>query len=330
MSWSAWANDNNRLQEITKEIEKSNQKVKSLNVEQKEYAKKISIYKKRLEDAQKNLNSLSKKETVKAKKKRSLESEIKLLNQKISELEMLSFESFRSLYEAEYIEEDPQSSQFLSFFVHQTDKQILEIMNKNDILLDNSQNLAKEINSLNTKKKNEKKNISFAKYVTGTNSSSLEKSVATKKKILDNLSILKSEKEKIKKIIAGLNLKKVTSGYTYKFSEKGLVWPVKGEILKSKLNVDGIDIKTKDKYALAIDDGVVAKLGNIGNKKYLIIDHLNGYVSTYVYKGNTLISFSSPVKRAQKLIELSQNTIHFEIRRDKKYPIDPLTLLGKE
>ena len=183
--------------------------------------------------------------------------------------------------------------------------------------------LNKQIREIEEKRRKEQKNISFSRYVTSAVSKNLAESKKKEKEVSKKLAFLQEERDKLEKIIANLKLERQISGYSYEFSTGNILWPVKGEIVENDLRRSGLDIKTHDDFCIAVDDGVVADYTRIGNKKCLVVDHRNGYISVYVYKGSTLAELRSKVKRGQNLARLHSDMIHFELRKDLKESVDP-------
>ena len=250
--------------------------------------------------------------------------QIDRLKSKIGEIKELYLLSFIRLYEAEYIEEEPINSSVLSSMVRASDQKVAQYSQKNLKLKNNTVSLNRQIRDLEQKRKKEQENITFSRYVTSAVSKDLAESKKKERQVSKKLAFLQEERDKLEKIIANLKLERQVSGYSYKFTASDILWPAKGEVVENDLRRSGLDIKTKSKYCRAVDDGVVAEYKRLGNKKCLVVDHRNGYISVYVYRGSTLAELRGQVKRGQNLAALQSDLLHFELRKNLKESVDPL------
>ncbi len=318
-----FAGEEEKLDVLVKKIEARKREINEIKSEQTEYSHKITDYSKRLKNAKSRLTTLERKFSGKSKEKEKLKKQIAEVKKEIEDIHAMYTLAFIRLYEAEFIDEEPVNSQVLSYFVQSSSRKA-EIYSERNIKLQNSTvSINRQIRELEKKKDKEVKNIKFSQYVTSAANKSLVDSKKKEKKISKELAFLQEEREKLERIIANLKLDKMRTGYSYKFSQSHILWPVRGEIVENDLRKSGLDISTKDKYCKAVDNGIVADYDKIGNKKCLIVDHRNGYISVYIYKGSTLAEMRSEVKRGQNLALLQSDLVHFELRKDRKNSVDP-------
>ncbi len=117
------------------------------------------------------------------------------------------------------------------------------------------------------------------------------------------------------------------------------VWPLKGRLLKdfSGSNQQGIAIAgRKGEPVRAASDGVVVHNGNkleaFGNM--IIIQHANGYVTTYGHLSASVVTEQTDVLKGQLIGfvgdsgDVDSPQLHFSIRQNTR-AIDPVALLGE-
>jgi len=320
---AGYAGQEQKLDMVLEEIEQQKHEIDKIRSQQGEYSQKIKVYDKKLKNAQSRMKYLQGKYSGKSKEKRALIQKIDGLKKNIKEIKDLYLLSFMRLYEAEYIEEEPINSSVLSSVVRASDKKVAQYSQKNLKLENNTVSLNRQIRALEKKRELEQKNISFSRYVTSAVSKNLVESKKKEKEVSKKLAFLQGERDKLEKIIANLKLERQVSGYSYEFTADYILWPAKGEVVENDLRRSGLDIKTSSKFCRAVDDGVVADYKRIGNKKCLVVDHRNGYISVYVYRGSTLAELRGQVKRGENLAELQSDLVHFELRKDLKESVDP-------
>ncbi len=318
-----YAGQEQKLDIVLEEIEEQKQEIDRIKSQQSDYSQKIDVYNKKLKNAQSRMDFLQGKYSGKSKEKRKLNKQILDLKESIKEIKILYLLSFTRLYEAEYIEEEPISSSVLSSLMRSSDKKVTQYSQKKTKLSQSTVSLNKQIKDLEQKRDKEQKNISFSRYVTSAVSKDMVASKKKEKEVSKKLAFLQEERDKLEKIIADLRLETQVTGYSYKFSAPYILWPAKGKIVENELRRSGLDICTQDNYCKAVDDGVVVDYKKIGNKICLIVDHRNGYISVYIYKGSTLAELRGKVKRGQNLAILQSEIIHFELRKDLKESVDP-------
>ncbi len=116
----------------------------------------------------------------------------------------------------------------------------------------------------------------------------------------------------------------------------GLLAPVKGEILRSfgwktdpvtklKSYSPGIEIKG-NKYAsvVAIADGVITYIGNLrGYGNFVIVEHEDGFFSTYAGLDNLKVVQNQLVGRGRILGQTPTGTVKFELRQGRT-ALDPI------
>lgn len=116
-------------------------------------------------------------------------------------------------------------------------------------------------------------------------------------------------------------------------------WPASGELLDvyKKGVSNGIQIGGEAGVPIrASADGSVLYAGNevTGYGELIIIDHGNGFMSTYAHNRKLLVTQGQQVTRGQKIAEMGsteadRTKLHFEIRQGEK-PVDPIAYLPKK
>ena len=119
-------------------------------------------------------------------------------------------------------------------------------------------------------------------------------------------------------------------------------WPVRGRLIAgfgSKpdgTQNDGINLAVPEGTPIkAADDGVVAYAGNElkGYGNLVLIQHTNGFVTTYAHASELMVKRGDTVKRGQVIAHAGQTgnvtspQLHFEIRKGST-PVDPTQYLG--
>jgi len=105
---------------------------------------------------------------------------------------------------------------------------------------------------------------------------------------------------------------------------KGFGWST-DPITKLKSFSPGIEIVGKKKSSVAaVADGVVAYVGNLrGYGNFVIIEHEDGYYSTYAGIDNLSVEQGQKIGRNEKLGIISSGNLKFELRRGKE-SLDPV------
>jgi murein DD-endopeptidase MepM/ murein hydrolase activator NlpD len=116
----------------------------------------------------------------------------------------------------------------------------------------------------------------------------------------------------------------------------GLAAPAKGAITKSfgwktdpitklKSFSPGIEIKGRNNLSVtAITSGVVAYVGNLrGYDNFVIVEHEDGFYSTYAGLDELTVVVNEIVARGSKLGVTSDGTVRFELREGRQ-PLDPV------
>jgi murein DD-endopeptidase MepM/ murein hydrolase activator NlpD len=119
-----------------------------------------------------------------------------------------------------------------------------------------------------------------------------------------------------------------------------LVPPIRGEIVSSfgwktdkltnlKSFSPGIDIKPSPKaqQVVACAPGRVAYVGSLrGYDNFVILEHDDGYYSTYANLSSTLVELDDRVATGQKLGLKGSGPVHFELRQAREH-LDPVIWL---
>lgn len=122
---------------------------------------------------------------------------------------------------------------------------------------------------------------------------------------------------------------------------ENFIWPVKGEVIfvygakKGRITNKGIDIQAKEgETVVAARSGWVKFCGDRvkGYGGLIIIDHGDGYQTTYAYNSVNLVrqgeyvSKDSPIAKVGSTGRAKGPSLHFEIRKDHK-PCNPFHYL---
>ncbi len=166
-----------------------------------------------------------------------------------------------------------------------------------------------------------------------------------KQRHLAHIEELRRRAQALEELIARLELEPLKGEPTYRFTQGRIQWPVRGRVVRpfgeyheddprvSFIN-DGIDIATPPNTEVrCADDGVVAfaewypRTGRV-----VIVDHQNGYLTSYTHNSKLLVSAGDHVKRGQPLALSGDSAaneepvVHFELRKGRK-AIDPTPFL---
>ena len=113
-------------------------------------------------------------------------------------------------------------------------------------------------------------------------------------------------------------------------------WPASGQVLKAFQSgvTNGIEIGGESGRSIrASADGTVLYSGNevTGYGELIILDHGDGFMSTYAHNRKLLVKPGEVVTRGQKIAEMGSSEadrtkLHFEIRKGEK-PVNPMSYL---
>jgi murein DD-endopeptidase MepM/ murein hydrolase activator NlpD len=124
---------------------------------------------------------------------------------------------------------------------------------------------------------------------------------------------------------------------------KGLVWPVKGEVIRkfgddgSGVARTGINIAVPKGTPVLASEGGTVLYADDGLKIYgkmVLIRHDNGMVSAYAHNGYLLVKKNERVKKGQVLAlsgatgNVESPQLHFELRQHAS-AIDPIAMLPR-
>ena len=329
-----------KLQSIQKDIQKVQKQTTNLEKNAKSIETRLVKQKKTLQSQKKKLTDLQKIKNTSKKEKKLIETQLASINKRLSELEAVYIKLFTYLFEFEYLKkENPRFKEFLLLFIASTQDYIDATVQQNKKLGQSEKIVLKKINTIDKKYKYEKNKIDAQSKIISTTQSSLKKSEDEKKRLLNALAEYKKQEEKLRELIADINRSTTPIPYSYKFSTDRLIWPVDGNISnyfktieqskKGELPNDGIDIKPQKQEIVAVERGVVVYSSPyLNGRKLIIIDHNNGFITTYNYKGDTFVSINDKVEKKQVIARLKElsSLLHFEVRRGTD-PIDPMTVL---
>lgn len=197
----------------------------------------------------------------------------------------------------------------------------------------------------------ERRSVTEQKQKTRSQLSRLETQIADiereKQDYLARIDDLRERAQAIEEIIARLTLEPVTEEYSFRFSRDTIAWPVRGKVVRPfgeyrgndpriKFFNNGIDISAPVGTEVgSIDDGVVVFAEFYPRTgKVVIVDHQNGYLSSYSHINTLLVSVGDEVKRGQPVATSGASTdeepiVHFELRK-RREPVDPAPFLEKQ
>jgi len=168
--------------------------------------------------------------------------------------------------------------------------------------------------------------------------------------VQERLASLSDAARRMEDIIAGLEKKHAQLGSRKAAPRLGvgafdrlqgqLVPPIRGEIVSSfgwktdkltnlKSFSPGIDIKpsAKAQQVVACAPGRVAYVGSLrGYDNFVILEHDDGYYSTYANLSSTLVELDNRVATGQKLGLKGRGSVHFELRLAREH-LDPVIWL---
>ncbi len=166
----------------------------------------------------------------------------------------------------------------------------------------------------------------------------------------DRLAFLSDAARRMEDIVAGLEQKHEQPGSqkaaprfqagAFARLQGQLVPPIRGEIISSfgwktdkltklKSFSPGIDIKPSPKVqqVVACAPGRVAYVGSLrGYDNFVILEHDDGFYSTYANLSSTLVRLDDRVDAGQKLGLKGSGTVHFELRQAREH-LDPVIWL---
>lgn len=177
----------------------------------------------------------------------------------------------------------------------------------------------------------------------------LEKKIVSydekKRKFLKEIKELEENAKAMESLIAKLKLEMKSQEYSFEFSTPKLKWPCEGNIIRQygklknkEYNVyvvnNGIDISTPEGTEIkAIDDGIVIFSERFGHSgKLVIIDHQNGFYSSYAHNKSLLVSKGDKIHQQQPIAisgktgKVNEPSLHFELRKKGK-PVNPMDYL---
>ncbi|MCD4829869.1 MAG: peptidoglycan DD-metalloendopeptidase family protein [Candidatus Cloacimonetes bacterium] len=195
----------------------------------------------------------------------------------------------------------------------------------------------------------ERHSVSEQRQSAGVQLSELETNLANieheRQGYLTHIDELRARAQAIEELIARIELASETGEYSYRFTREHIVWPARGRVVRPfgeyrgedpriKFMSNGIDIAVPvGTEVQCVDDGVVMfsewypRTG-----KVVIVDHQNGFLSTYSHNSQLLVTVGDSVKRGQ-LVALSGDSgatgeplLHFELRK-RRVPVDPMAYL---
>ncbi|MEA1972028.1 MAG: M23 family metallopeptidase [Candidatus Cloacimonadota bacterium] len=336
-----------RLSEINNKIEEQQELIEKIIFEKqkdsttkRDYSNKLDWSKKRLkqlknqkkkysQELDNNLEELS-------KTKSSLTDYEKKCIQNIEHL--LTLETYKKVYK----KENPDQK-YLYKLLEITNHEILSLTKRKQKLISEKGHYTSQIKFIDNNKKREKKNTSWAKNRINYYSKKIKKNENLENQHNLTLNNLKLKAKAMQELISKLNIIENSREYSYKFSTEKLIWPASGTVVrnygeqkftnKTSIRNTGIDIETEtNSKIVAIEEGVVAfSKWEDGIGKIVIIDHQNGFISSYSYPSKLLTLKGEKVHKNQTIAISGDKTkeksiIHFELRKDG-HPVNPMDYL---
>lgn len=172
----------------------------------------------------------------------------------------------------------------------------------------------------------------------------------SKKFSISENEIIKNNNIKNKKIYVGMNLKipitetiNKSENYSIKNSRSDVnqnkpdfCWPISDVFATERDGLDGVKpigiiITGKSRTnVLSSADGVVIKVGHMrGFGNYIILKHVNKYLTIYSYLKEVKVNEGESIKKGKRIGCLEGNKLHFQIGHSGK-PANPLIYLAKK
>ena len=168
--------------------------------------------------------------------------------------------------------------------------------------------------------------------------------VPVETEIAENVPAVQPKAKPVSKVLSKADYEKIVSAAPkVSVSSKGMMWPARGELLKTygtqELGVShsGINIVLKDLTPIRAAEGGKVIYSDNGLEQYgnlILIRHNNGYVTAYAHNAYNHVQRNQWVKKGA-VIALAGQTglvdrtqLHFEVRKNAQ-AINPLSVLPK-
>lgn len=336
-----------KLSEINKQIEQQKEKINQIKFEQKKAKNKKTNYSNKLDWSEKQLEKIQKQKKEYLSK---LNDNMKDISKTGSELSFYEKKCLQNIeyaikletYKKVYKKDNPDKRYILEL-INITNSEIENLSNKKENLLNKKNKFSSKLKNINNISKREEENANWAKNRINYYAKKIYKNEKEKRSFSKTLSKLELKAKAMIELIQKLDIIEKSHDYSYKFDSDKIIWPVEGTVIrnyglqkfanKTSINNNGIDIETKthDKI-VAIYGGVVAfAKWEEGIGKIIIIDHQNGFLSSYCYPEKLLVLKGDRVKTNQTIAisgnkDQGKSVIHFELRKDG-HPVNPIDYL---
>ena len=334
-----------RLEQIQERIEEERESIEKQEKLKKNALENIQEYSRKADGTQKTLKSLINSLQTKTSELKRTRSKLQDAEYLEGQLKSLCREEFLRLFFLEYSPGiDRYGDRFMiSRMINQTVHTIRDAESDVRHLSSARGKLEKEVKSTTSKRKQREKE---SNQLTGKIEQLNEKVKMydiKKSESEEALSQLSKEAEQLEDLIAKLEYATEKDEYTYTFASGNIAWPGKGKVIRpfgeyvsnsSKFHSNGIDIALPEgSRVVAAEEGVVVFAEWYESAgKTIIIDHQNGFLTTYSHNGKILVTKGDRVKRGDLIANsgstgnVSQPLVHFELRK-RRIPVDPMQYL---
>ncbi len=330
-----------RLEKLQEQIEKERESIEKQEKLKKNALDDIQEYSRKVKGTQKTLKSLISSLQDKTSELKRTSSQLQNAEYREAQLKSLCREEFLRLFFLEYSPGiDRYGDRFMiSKMINQTVTTIRDAESSVRNLSSTKGKLEKEVKTTTSKRKqSEKESEQLSGKIKQLNEK-VKMYDIKKSESEEALSQLSKEAEQLEDLITKLEYASEKDEYTYKFARGNIAWPGKGKVIRefgeyvsnsSKFHSNGIDIALPEgSNVMAAEDGVVVFAEWYESAgKTIIIDHQNGFLTTYSHNGQILVTKGDHVKRSD-VIALSGKTgtakqplVHFELRK-RRIPVDP-------
>ncbi len=330
-----------RLEQIQEQIEKERESIEKQEKLKKNALDDIQDYSSKVKGTQKTLKSLINSLQEKTGELKKTSSRLQDAEYLERQLKGLCREEFLRLFFLEYSPGiDRYGDRFMiSRMINQTVDTIRDAESDVRQLSSAKGKLEKEVKTTTSKRQQSEKE---EKQLSGKIQQLNEKVKMydiKKSESEEALSQLSKEAEQLEDLIAKLEYVTEKDDYTYEFASGRIAWPGRGKVVRSfgeykanagKFHSNGIDIELPEgSKVVAAEEGVVVFAEWYESAgKTIIIDHQNGFLTTYSHNGKILVTKGDHVRRGDEIAQ-SGNVIHFELRK-RRIPVDPMQYLEKQ
>jgi septal ring factor EnvC (AmiA/AmiB activator) len=337
-----------QLRNIEKQIDVIQQKAKVAEQKKQKAQTDISKTLKVKTAVDQKVNLLQKKEAVAEDSLQAISQRVRSNEERIADLKKLGNDEFLRLFyidmQDKYIVQEVKDRYLLSMLISSTVKGIRDLSDFHRLLVQTQEERRHEYVVVHSTRVQETKKS--AKYQQQIKNLQQQTQKLSKEKAQYDKQVtqLKKDASELESLVARLTAATGKKVNNYKFSNKTIPWPVRGEIIReygeesrgqnTSVQSNGIDIAVAEGTSVkAVDDGEVVFSDRYGGQgKLIIIDHKNGFFSVYAYNRDLLVSNGAKVIKGQVIAKsgktgsATQPSLHFELRKDGR-AVNPMNYL---